>query len=120
MIGNVKGASTRFLKKWMLDKLHVRGDNRVCASSSFKTSNGQEWTLLAAGDNDMQPMTLLGSAGTSYMGEAMQRAYSVLKADGTFEAMKFVLEQWAIHSIYQRNFQRHRYAQLQAPRANML
>ena len=49
-------------------------------------------------------MTLLGNAGTSNMGEAMQRAYSVLKADGTFEVMKFVLEQWAIHSVYRRNF----------------
>jgi hypothetical protein len=61
-------------------------------------------TLLAAGDKDKQPMTLLGTASTSNIGEAMQRACSVLKADGTFEVMKFVLEQWAIHSIYRRNF----------------
>ena len=91
MIGNVKGASTGFPKKWMLDHLHVGGDI-VCASSSFKTSTGQEWTLLAPGDKDKQPMTLLGTVGTSNMGEAMQRAYNVLKADGTFEVMKFVLE----------------------------
>jgi hypothetical protein len=103
MIGNVKGASTGFPKKWMLDHVHVRGD-RVCASSSFKTSSGQEWTLLAARDKDKHPMTLLGTAGTSNVGEAMQRAYNVLNADGTFEVMKFVLEQWAIHSIYRRNF----------------
>jgi hypothetical protein len=103
MIGNVKGASKGFPKKWMLDQLHVRGDT-VCASSSFKTSCGQEWTLLAAGDKDKQPMTLLGTAGTSNMGAAMQRANSVLKADGTFKVMKFVLEQWAIHSVYRRNF----------------
>jgi hypothetical protein len=38
------------------------------------------------------------------MGKAMQRAYIVLKADRTFEVMEFVLEQWAIHSIYRRNF----------------
>jgi hypothetical protein len=41
MIGNVKGASTGFPKKWMLDPLHVRGGGRVCASSSCKTSSGQ-------------------------------------------------------------------------------
>jgi hypothetical protein len=68
MIGNVKGASTGFPKKWMLDQLHVRGD-RVCAS--FKTSSGQEWTLLAAGDKGKQPMTLLGTVGTNNKGEAM-------------------------------------------------
>jgi hypothetical protein len=103
MIGNVKGAITGFPKKWMLGQLHVRGD-KVCASWSFKTSNGQEWTLSAAGDKDKQPMTLLGNACTRNMGEAMQRAYGVLKADGTFEVMKFVLDQWAIHFIYRRNF----------------
>jgi hypothetical protein len=97
------GANTGFPKKWMLDQLHVRGD-RVCASSSFKTSSGQEWTLLTASDKDKQAMSLLGSVGTSNMGEAMQRTYSVLKADGTFEVMKFVLVQWAIRSIYRRNF----------------
>jgi hypothetical protein len=48
---------------------------------------------LATGDKDKQPMTLLGTACTSNMGEAMQRVYSVSKVDGTFEVMKFVLEQ---------------------------
>jgi hypothetical protein len=75
----------------------------VCASSSFKISIGQEWTVLAAGDKDKQPMTLLGTTGTSNMGEAMQRAYIAFKADGTFEVLKFVLEQWPIHSIFRRN-----------------
>jgi hypothetical protein len=59
---------------------------------------------LAAGDKDKQPMTLLETAGMSNMGEAMQRAESVLKADGTFEMMKFVLQHRAIHTIYRRNF----------------
>eukprot|EP00873_Tetraselmis_striata_P009895 jgi/Tetstr1/430159/TSEL_019991.t1 len=101
MIGNVKTGSAGFPKLFLLSNLKERGD-RVCLTSSIKTSSGQEWSLLAAGDRDKQPMSLLGTAGTSNMGDAMQRAYGVLKADGSFEVRKLILEQWDIHSTYRR------------------
>eukprot|EP00873_Tetraselmis_striata_P044287 jgi/Tetstr1/464551/TSEL_009308.t1 len=64
MIGNVKTGSAGFPKQFLLSNLKERGD-RVCLTSSIKTNSGQEWSLLAAGDRDKQPMSLLGTAGTS-------------------------------------------------------
>ena len=103
LIGNVKGASTGFPKKWVLDQLSVRGD-RACATATIKLSSGETWKLLAAGDKDKQPMVLIGTAGTTNMGEPMVRTYSVLKADGSTDVRRRELQQWDIHSTYRRNF----------------
>ena len=103
MIGNVKVGHTGFPKQWLLNKVPNKGD-RVAALSTFTTSDGQEWSMLAAADKDKQPMALLGTAGTSTMGEPMVRRYTSLRADGTQGFIDRTLEQWQIHCVYRKNF----------------
>lgn len=103
MIGNVNGASTGFPKAWLRSQLKERGD-RACASSNIKLGNGDEWSLLVAADIDNPPMCLLGTTGTTNMGEDHVKPYNVLKADGSTEVRKAVLTQWSIHNTYKKNF----------------
>ena len=103
LVGNVKTASAGFPQKWLLDQLKQRGD-RACASTTIKLSSGEVWPVLAAGDMDRRPMVLIGTAGTTNMGETMIRYYGVLKADGSTEVRRASLEQWDIHSTYRRKF----------------
>ena len=103
MIGNVKTGHAGFPKQWLISKIPNRGD-RVCATATLTLGDGQEWELLAAGDKDKQPMCLLGTAGTSTMGEPMVRKYSTQRADGTIGCIERTLEQWNIHALYRHFF----------------
>jgi hypothetical protein len=72
MIGNVKTGHSKYPRQWLLSKVKTRGERASC-KSTMKVGN-QEWELLAAADCDKQPMCLLGTAGTTAMGETLVRA----------------------------------------------
>ena len=103
MIGNVKTGHAAFPKKWLLSQVNKRHD-RASATTSIPTSDGHVWSLLAAVDMDKQPMALLGTAGTTTMGEAMVRRYTTTRADGLQGFIDRTLEQWHIHAVYRKNF----------------
>lgn len=103
MIGNVKSGHASFPKKWLLERAKERGQRVSCSTSTF-TVDGADWSLLAAADCDKQPMALLGTTGTTTMGETLVRRYSVLRGDGTSDVVNMSLEQWHIHATYRENF----------------
>lgn len=90
MIGNVKSGHAGFPKKWLLDHVPERG-NRVACSTVIETSSGGEWNVLAAADRDKQPMTLIGTAGTSNMGETLTRHFTTIRAYGTYNVRSATL-----------------------------
>ena len=103
MIGNVKGGHRDFPKKWLLDNVKERGD-RAVATASFRSASGETWTMLAAADRDKQPMTLLGTAGTSMEAPPLVRKFKVIRSDGTFAIRTATLEQMDIHAKYRSKF----------------
>ena len=103
LIGNVKGAHTGFPKTWLLEQVPNRG-LRASASTSFKTSSGETWVVVAAADRDKQPMTLIGTAGTTGMGEELVRHFTSIRSDGTFHVRSATLAQWDIHATYRKHF----------------
>jgi hypothetical protein len=102
-IGNVKSAHVAFPKAWLKQNAPVRGE-RSCASTSFKTSSGETWSVLGACDKDKQPMALIGTAGTTRMGTTLQRHFTVIRSDGSWDVRSASLEQWDIHATYRRYF----------------
>jgi hypothetical protein len=102
MIGNVRTGHSKFPRKWLLSKAKKRGQRASC-TSTLKVGN-HEWDLLATVDRDKQPMCLLGTAGTTAMGETLIRDYSILRADGTSSVQQRTLQQWDIHATYRGNF----------------
>ncbi|KAL5489428.1 hypothetical protein EMCRGX_G018519, partial [Ephydatia muelleri] len=74
MIGNVKTAHSGFPKKWLNSQVSQRGD-RACATHSF-TMHGRQMDVLAAIDKDKQPMSLIGTAGTTSMGTTLERHFT--------------------------------------------
>ena len=103
MIGNVKTAHSGFPKIWLKSNALVRGQ-RSCCSTSITTSTGETWSVLAACDKDKQPMALIGTAGTTTMGEILQRHYTIIRSDGIWEVRSTSLAQWEIHEKYMRHF----------------
>ena len=102
MIGNVKTAHTGFPKQWLNSKVSQRGE-RACAMHSF-TVNGQQWGVLAAIDKDKQPMSLIGTAGTTNMGNTLTRHFTVRYSNGDWQTKTAHLDQWHIHELYRFNF----------------
>jgi hypothetical protein len=81
-----------------------RAPYRGCAVSEFTTSSGQQWEMLAAADRDRQPMTLLGTEGTTCMGADMLRARGYLREDDTYVVRTIGLRQWNIRQKYRSMF----------------
>ena len=102
MVGNVKTAHTGFPKGWLNSQVTERGE-RACATHAF-TVNGQQWEALAALDKDKQPMSLIGTAGTTNMGKTLVRNFTVRHSNGDWQTRTAHLEQWHIHEIYRSNF----------------
>jgi hypothetical protein len=102
MIGKVKTGHSKFPRKWLLSKAKMRGQRASC-TSTLKVGN-HEWELLAAVDCNKQPMCLLGTAGTTAMGDTLTRNYSTLRADGTSSVQQRTLEQWDIHATSRGSF----------------
>ena len=103
MIGNVKGGHSGFPKDWLLEHVPVRG-TRVSCTTTITTSSGEQWDVVAAADRDRQPMSLIGTAGTTSMGQILVRNFTAIRADGTFHVRSATLEQWDIHATYRRHF----------------
>ena len=102
-IGNVKTASAKFPKDWLLDQVPERG-NRGCASTNITLKSGATWSVVGVADRDKQPMTLIATAGTTTMGEPMVRHYPIMRADGSTEVREYIFEHWHIHALYRNNF----------------
>eukprot|EP00731_Ephydatia_muelleri_P014420 Em0008g140a len=102
MIGNVKTAHSGFPKKWLNSQVSQRGD-RACATHSF-TMHGRQMDVLAAIDKDKQPMSLIGTAGTTSMGTTLERHFTVRHSSGKWQTRTATLEQWHIHELYRANF----------------
>ena len=97
MIGNVKTAHTGFPKQWLNSKVSQRGE-QACAMHSF-TVNGQQWGVLAAIDKDKQPMSLIGIAGTTNMGNTLTRHFTVRYSNCDWQTKTAHLDQWHIHEL---------------------
>ena len=80
MAGNVKTAHTGFPKGWLNSQVTER-DERACATHAF-TVNGQQWEALAALNKDKQPMSLIGTAGTTNMGKTLVQNFTVRHSNG--------------------------------------
>ena len=103
LIGNVKGGHSGFPKAWLLEQVPERGC-RAAASTTILTSAGETWEVVAAADRDKQPMVVIGTAGTTSMGEELVRHFTVIRSDGTFHVRSASLEQWDIHATYRKHF----------------
>ena len=103
MIGNVKGASAKFPKDWLLGQVNKRGD-RATATAESITPDGNTCHMLASIDVDKQPMALLGTAGSSTPGETLHRKFTTIRADGTYNIREATLEQDHIHAVYRKYF----------------
>lgn len=103
MIGNVKTGHRGFPRKWLLEHAPERGA-RSFASSQFTSKSGETWSVLAACDKDKQPMALIGTAGTTTMGETLFRMFTVVRGNGSFQTHSATLEQMDIHASYRRSF----------------
>ena len=60
--------------------------------------------MLGACDKDKQPMALIGTTGSTRMGATLQRHFTVIMSDGTWDVKLASLEQWGIHATYRRHF----------------
>ena len=103
LVGNVKGAHSGYPRAWLLEQVPARGC-RVVALTTHTTSSGETWSILAAADRDKQPMCLIGTAGSTIMGETLVRHFTVIRADGSFEVRSATLAQWQIHALYRSHF----------------
>eukprot|EP00951_Prasinocladus_malaysianus_P045561 scaffold608898_cov17-Prasinocladus_malaysianus.AAC.1 len=103
LVGNVKRGHAGFPKQWLLQNVPNRGD-KAMATSSFTTSAGETWPMLAAADKDKQPMALLGTAGSSSAGETLTRNFTIIRTDGTYAVRSATLEQMDIHATYRHAF----------------
>ena len=103
LIGNVKGAHSEFPKAWLLQQVPERGC-RAAAFTTITTSAGEKWEVVAAADRDKQPMALIGTAGTTCMGQELVRHFTVIRSDGTFQVRSASLAQWDIHATYRSKF----------------
>jgi hypothetical protein len=102
IIGNVKTAHTGYPKAWLNAQVTVRED-RACASHTFEV-NGKEWVAVAAIDKDKQPMSLIGTAGTTNMGIELVRNFTVKRSNGDWCVRTATLAQWHIHQLYRGSF----------------
>jgi hypothetical protein len=64
MIENVTSGHSNFPRQWLLSKAKARGQ-RACCTFILKVGNHRCWELLDVVDCDMQPMCVLGIAGTT-------------------------------------------------------
>jgi hypothetical protein len=103
MIGNVKTAHFGFPKVWLLKNTPVRSQTSS-ATPSFQTSTGETWSVLGACDWDKQPMTLIGTAGITSMGETLLRHFTIIRSDGSSDVRSISLPQWDIHGKNRRFF----------------
>ena len=103
MIGNVKTAHAGFPKAWLNGQVTQRGD-RAIASADLPLQDGSMVSLLAAADKDKQPMSLLGTAGTSGEGASKIRKFTTIRADGTYFVREASLHQMHIHERYRAGF----------------
>ena len=103
LIGNVKTGHSGFPKRWLLEQVPSRGC-RASATTVYKSQSGETWEIIAAADRDKQPMALIGTAGTTAMGEELHRRFTVIRADGTFHVRNASLAQWDVHATYRRHF----------------
>ncbi len=60
-------------------------NSRSCASNTIITSTVETSSVLAACDKDKQPMALIGTVGTTTMGDILQRRLKVIREDGSCE-----------------------------------
>ena len=49
-------------------------------------------------------MALIGTDGTTAMGEPLQRHFAIIWSQGSWEVKSTSLEQWEIHEKYRRHF----------------
>ena len=68
------------------------------------TVNGQQWSVLAAIDKEKQPMSLIGTAGTTNMGNTLTRHFTVRCSNGDWQTKTAHLDQCHIHDLYRFNF----------------
>ena len=102
-IGNVKTASKGFPKDWLLSQVKQRGDEAT-ATAEVKSRRGTTVHLLATADRDKQPMTLLGTAGTSNRGKTLHRRFTTIRADGTYNVREADLNQMEMQEKYRALF----------------
>ena len=103
MIGNVKSAHKMFPKAWLLSQAPHRGDWATC-TATVKSPGGLDVDLLCAADRDKQPMALLGTVGSTVEGETLHRAFTTIRADGTYNSREATLRQMQIHELYRKFF----------------
>jgi hypothetical protein len=101
-IGNVKTAHKGYPKAWLQAQVNVRED-RASAVTTFIV-NGRTWEVLAAIDKDKQPMSLIGTAGTTRMGKELLRHFTVKRSNGEWDVRSASLKQWQIHELYRSCF----------------
>jgi hypothetical protein len=103
MIGNVKTAHRGYPKSWLNSQVSTRGQ-RASATHSYVAPGGATVEVLAAIDRDKQPMSLIGTAGSTSMGRTLTRRFTVRKATGEYFVREANLEQWQIHEVYRACF----------------
>jgi hypothetical protein len=103
MIGNVKTAHKGFPKAWLNSQVTTRGQ-RASATHTYVGPGGVTMEVLAAIDKDKQPMSLIGTAGSTSTGKTLTRNFTVRKATGEYFVRQAILEQWHIHEIYRACF----------------
>ena len=91
-----------FPNGWLNSQVTERGE-RACATHAF-TVNGQQWEALAALDKDKQPLSLIGTAGTTNVGKTLVRNFTLRHSNSDWQTRTAHLEQWHIHEIYRSNF----------------
>ena len=102
-IGNVKTAYNGFPKNWLKENAPSRGQ-RSCATTTIIISTRETWSVLTACDKGKQPMTLIGTKGTTSMGNTLQRNLTIIRLDGSWDVRSTSLVQWNIHDKYRRHF----------------
>ncbi len=102
-IGIVKYAHVTFPNIWLKQNAPDRGE-MSCASTSFKATASEMWSVLGACDKDKQPMDLISIAESTRMGTTLQRHFTIIRSDGTWDVKSARLEQCDIHATYRRYF----------------
>ena len=74
------------------------------ATTNYVTAKGKTINLLASIGMDKQPMSLLGTAGTSNKGETIVRNFTTIRRDGTWNVRSATMEQDDIHAKYRKHF----------------
>ena len=103
-IANVKGCHKHFCKMWMLSQLKKRGDTCFATATFQCKETNTDYSILASGHCDRQPMCLISTCGRGDSGRDIKRARFYM--DTALKMQKFV---WSVrspdtHALYREYF----------------